>query len=187
MRLFVAIELGQGTREALGVAVAPLRADAPELAWVPNEKLHLTMKFLGDVPDERLPAVVGMVDGVARAHRAFSMELGGLGAFPNFRLARVVWLGVEQDARLELLHHDLELAGEREAFEVEGRAFRPHVTLARMKASLDAERARRFAGVARAVDFTATVEVAEITLFESTLAPAGARYRRIHAATLGGR
>jgi 2'-5' RNA ligase len=114
------------------------------------------------------------------------MHVAGVGAFPNFRRARVVWIGVDNEPRLELLHHDLEVAGGVEGFEIEGRAFRPHVTLARVRAPLEVERARRLARLARTVDFTVTTDVLEITLFESTLASAGARYRRLHGATLGG-
>jgi 2'-5' RNA ligase len=110
-----------------------------------------------------------------------------VGAFPNFRRARVVWIGVEQEPRLELLHHDLELACEQAGFEVEGRPFRPHITLRAVRAPLPVERARALARVARTVRMKAMVPVERITLFESTLAPTGARYRRIHAASLGGR
>jgi 2'-5' RNA ligase len=187
MRLFLAIELPAPLLDALESAIAPLRAEAPEIAWVPVAKRHLTLKFLGDVGEERLDGLVALADRVARQHRAFSMQLAGLGAFPNFRRARVVWIGVEHEAKLELLHHDLEVAGESEGFEIEGRAFRPHVTLARVRAPMDVEQARRLARVARKVDFSANVDVGEITLFESMLAPSGASYRRIHAAQLGGR
>jgi 2'-5' RNA ligase len=114
------------------------------------------------------------------------MQIGGVGAFPNFRRARVVWIGVNHEARLELLHHDLEVAAETEGFEIAGRAFRPHVTLARVRTPLELEHVRRLARLARTIDFTATTDVSEITLFESTLASAGARYRRLHGATLGG-
>ena len=86
-----------------------------------------------------------------------------------------------------MLHHDLELACERQGFEVEGRPFRPHVTLARVRAPLSVDRWRAVARVARTVRVKATVLVEHITLFESTLAPTGARYRRLHAASLGGR
>jgi 2'-5' RNA ligase len=187
MRLFLAIELSAPLLDALESAIAPLRAEAPEVAWVPVAKRHLTLKFLGDVGEERLDSLVVLADRVAREHRAFSMQVGGLGAFPNFRRARVVWIGVEHEAKLELLHHDLEVAGEGAGFEIEGRAFRPHVTLARVRAPMGVEQARRLARVARKVDFSAHVDVAEITLFESMLAPPGASYRRIHAAQLGGR
>ena len=186
MRLFLAIELPQYLQEELESAIAPLRADSPEIAWVPPTKRHLTLKFLGDVSDERLDRVVALAQSVARLHRPFTMHLNGIGAFPNFRRARVVWIGVEHESRLELLHHDLEVAGEVEGFEIEGRAFRPHVTLARIRSALELERAKRLARAARRIDFSATVEVAEITLFESTLAQSGATYRRVHAAQLAG-
>ena len=186
MRLFLAIELPDAVLDALETAIAPLREAAPHIAWVPREKRHLTLKFLGDVPEERVPAVTSFADRVARQHRAFSMQLQGIGAFPNFRRARVVWIGVEQEARLELLHHDLEVAGEREGFEVEGRAFRPHITLARVREPLPLEAARLLARAARRIDFSATTAVSELVLFESSLAPAGAHYRRLHAATLAG-
>jgi 2'-5' RNA ligase len=115
------------------------------------------------------------------------MSVREIGAFPNFRRARVVWIGVEQERRLELLHHDLELACERVGFEVEGRPFRPHVTLARVRNPLPADRLKAFARVARSVRVRAIVPVERITLFESILAPSGARYRCVHSATLGGR
>jgi RNA 2',3'-cyclic 3'-phosphodiesterase len=186
MRLFLAIELPPDLLDALESAIVPLRAESPEIAWVPPTKRHLTLKFLGDVSEERLDHVVALADRVARQHRAFSMQLGGIGAFPNFRRARVVWIGVEHEARLELLHHDLEVGGEAAGFEIEGRAFRPHVTLARVRSPIDVEHARRLARVARRIDFSATVDVGEITLFESTLAQSGATYRRVHAAQLAG-
>ena len=146
---------------------------------------HLTLKFLGDVGDDSLPAW-----WPRRIARPLCMGAGDFdprrGAFPNFRRARVVWIGVEQERRLELLHHDLEIECESAGFEVEGRPFRPHVTLARVRSPLPRAHAivrpRGAVGAPRA-----TVPVERITLFESTLAPSGARYRRVHSATLGGR
>jgi 2'-5' RNA ligase len=187
MRLFLAIELSDHIQDLLDEASASLRVEAPELAWVDRVKRHLTLKFLGDVNDEALPGLVAAMDHAAAGHAPMEMVVREVGAFPNFRRARVVWIGVEQERRLELLHHDLELACERAGFEVEGRPFRPHITLARVRTPLPVERLRAFARVARSVRVSATVPVEHITLFESTLAPSGARYRRVHSATLGGR
>ena len=85
------------------------------------------------------------------------------------------------------MHHDVEIACRDEGFELEGLAFRPHVTVARARTPLGEEKGWRLARVAQAIDFSATQNVAAISLFESLLAPAGATYRRVHAATLGGR
>jgi RNA 2',3'-cyclic 3'-phosphodiesterase len=187
MRLFFAIELDGDVQDLLDAATASLRAEAPELAWLDRERRHLTLKFLGDVDEQSVSGLVDAADRVALAHGAMEMSVHEVGAFPNFRRARVVWIGVEQERRLELLHHDLELACEREGFEVEGRPFRPHITLARVRSPLPVDRLRALARVARSVRVRATALVERITLFESTLAPSGARYRRVHSATLGGR
>ncbi|MEO6527977.1 MAG: RNA 2',3'-cyclic phosphodiesterase [Gemmatimonadaceae bacterium] len=186
MRLFFAIELGAPLLDVLDTAIAPLRAEAPELSWTSREKCHLSLKFLGDVPDDAAPRLVNAADRVAANHRLLEMNVREVGAFPNFRRARVVWIGVEQDPRLELLHHDLEIACEQAGFEVEGRPFRPHITLARVHAPITIERARALARVARSVRLRVAEQVKQITLIESMLAPSGAHYRRVHAATFKG-
>ena len=187
MRLFFAAELDDTIAQELESAITPLRALEPGLAWVAPEKRHLTLRFLGDVDEESLPTLLQLTDRLAATHRPFDMELGGIGGFPNVRRARVLWCGVEQEPRLELLHHDLELALETAGYELEGRPFRPHVTVARVRAPLDVERGRALARAARKIAFSATQHVAALTLFDSVLGPSGARYRRVHAATLGGR
>ncbi|HEX7980401.1 MAG TPA: RNA 2',3'-cyclic phosphodiesterase [Gemmatimonadaceae bacterium] len=187
MRLFFAIELPDDVQERLDEATTSLRAEAPELAWIDREKRHLTLKFLGDVADDALPRLTAAADHATATHGPLEMSVHEVGAFPNFRRARVVWIGVEQERRLELLHHDLEVACESAGFEVEGRPFRPHITLARVRSPLPVDRMKAFARVARSVRMRATVPVERITLFESILAPPGARYRRVHSATLGGR
>lgn len=186
MRLFFAIELAAPLRAGLDHAIAPLRAAEPGLAWVDPGKLHLTMKFLGDVPDQDAPRLVAAADAVAARHQPFEMTLGGVGAFPNFRRARVVWIGVAADPRLELLHHDLEVACGDAGFEVEGRPFRPHITLARVRTPLTLDRAKPFARAARRVAYAASDEVRALGLLESTLGSSAAGYRRVHAAPLGG-
>ena len=186
MRLFLALDLLPATVEALHLAIAPLRAAAPHVAWVPAGKLHLTLKFLGDGDEARLAELVKAASGLAAAHRAFEMCLQELGAFPNFRRPRVVWLGVEREPRLELLHHDLEVVCAGLGYAMEGRPFRPHITLARVRDPLPADRARALARAARAIAFSATEPVDRITLYDSVTGDAGTPYRRLHVATLGG-
>ena len=199
MRLFLALELEPATAGEIHAAVAPLRSTstppgtvdaerAPEraLSWVPVHKLHLTVKFLGDGDDARVAALGDALDRVAERHRALDITLAGVGAFPNFRRPRVVWLGVEAEPRLELLHHDVEVAAVDAGYEVEGRPFRPHITLARVRAALSTDRARALARAARAVSYSATAYVDRLTLFDSATGGSGAHYRRLHVATLGG-
>jgi len=187
MRLFLALELPATTAQELHAAAASLRDVEPDLAWVPVHKLHLTLKFLGEGDDARVAAIVEAADRVAARHRPLEVTLGGVGAFPNFRRPRVVWLGAEGEPRLELVHHDVEIATAELGYEVEGRPFRPHVTLARVRDPLSPERIRALSRAARAIGYSSTAFVDRLTLFDSATGSSGARYRPLHAATLGGR
>jgi 2'-5' RNA ligase len=155
---------------------------------VDEARLHLTLKFLGDQAESVAGAVSGAMDDIARRHRPFSVSVGGaIGAFPNFRRARVVWMGIEREPRLELLHHDVELACESLGFELEGRAFRPHLTLARVKERTEEGALRKLARASKGVTFEEEVSIASVDLMQSTLNPKAARYERLHSAALGPR
>src|SRR5437773_11584384 len=116
----------------------------------------------GEQTSERAADVGQAVVGVAARHRALAADLGGVGAFPNFRRARVVWIGVAHEARLELLHHDVELACERLGFEIDGRPFRPHLTLARVKRDPGEDTLRALARAAKTIDYHHTFTVESI-------------------------
>lgn len=171
-------------RREIVAATAALRECAPELSWAREPSLHLTLKFLGEVRPEKLPEVQESVAHVAGRHRELLMTLGGVGAFPNFRRARVVWLGVGQDPRLELLHHDVEVACEQIGFEVEGRAFRPHLTLARVRHALPEERLRALSRTARQTDYATDFLIRSIDLMQSDLSPGGSQYTTLMSAAL---
>lgn len=184
MRLFLAINLPTEVRAEVRAATAALRDEAPELSWVQESRLHLTLKFLGDVDEARLDELSAAAATVAGRHRELLMTLAGIGAFPNFRRARVVWLGIEQESRLELLHHEVELACESLGFEVEGRAFRPHLTLARVKHALPEERLRALSRVAKQTDFRTDFVVRSVDLMSSELSQSGPAYRTLVSAAL---
>ena len=188
MRLFLAINLEPEMRRSVIQATAPLRDAAPSLGWVDESRLHLTLKFLGPQPDAALSPLRAAMTDVAGKHRAFRMRVAEIGAFPNFRRARVVWMGVEREPRLEFLHHDVELACEALGFELEGRPFRPHLTLARVKERTDIEELRLLSRAGKKVDFEAECLVRSIDLMKSNTdhasAAAGNRYERLHAAPL---
>lgn len=187
MRLFLAINLPPDVQREVAAATVALRECAPELGWVRESKVHLTLKFLGDQPDDSVEPIGAAIAAVTARHRELVMTIGGVGAFPNFRRARVVWMGVEQDPRLELLHHDVEIACESLGFEVEGRPFRPHLTLARVRHQLPTERLRPFVRQARRTDFTTDVLVRSIDVMQSELSVAGSAYTMLASAALRSR
>lgn len=184
MRLFLAINLPADVRRDIVAATAPLRECVPEVAWIDEARLHLTLKFLGEQTQPVADAARDAAVNVAAGHRQLTLHLGGLGAFPNFRRSRVVWMGVEQEPRLELLHHDVEVACQAIGFEVGGRPFRPHLTLARVKHPLPVERARELARTARRVDYHGEVLVESLDLMESRPGSGGSIYTAVVTAPL---
>jgi 2'-5' RNA ligase len=184
VRLFLAINLPADVRLEVYAATAGLRAQEPEIAWIAEPHLHLTLKFFGETPAERLDDIRATVANVAGRHREFVLGFGGVGAFPNFRRARVVWMGIAQEARLELMHHDVEIACEALGFEIEGRAFRPHLTLARVKSPLPEDRLRQLSRAAKQIDFQTECIVRSIDLMQSTLSSSGPTYTTLVSAAL---
>jgi len=151
-----------------------------------ESNLHLSIKFFGEQPDTAPAALTALLAPVGAAHQPFDLRLSGLGAFPNLRAPRVVWMGVQQDPRLELVHHDVEAACAASGYALDGRAFRPHITLARVREPLPLANARALALAARAVVYKGVQQVSALTLFESTLGPGGPRYTKVASIPLGG-
>jgi len=184
MRLFLAINLTPQVRREVTAATALLRECAPDASWIDEPLLHLTLKFLGEQPDDRVDDIQAAAASVAGRHRELLMALGGVGAFPNFRRARIVWMGVAQEPRLELLHHDIEVEYEKLGIEVEGRPFRPHLTLARVKHPLPEERAKNPSRRARQTDYRSDFVVRTIDLMRSDSTATGPAYTTLVSAAL---
>ena len=185
MRLFLAINLDPAVRRAIMDAAAPLRAIAPDLAWVREPQLHLTVKFLGEQPDDLAARLADAMRGVGGRNRTIDAEVGGIGAFPNFRRPRVVWIGVTPEPKLELLHHDVESTCETLGIPVDGKPFRPHLTLARVKPRASDPRAfRELARAATDVDYVEEIVITSVDLMASELTTAGSRYRVVASVPL---
>jgi RNA 2',3'-cyclic 3'-phosphodiesterase len=184
VRLFLAINPPAEVRRETGAATAALLASAPEIARVDGERIHLTLKFLGEQAPERLDDIEASLAGVAGRHRELLMSIGGISAFPNFRRARVVWMGVNPDPRLELLHHDVELAYADLGIPIEGRPFRPHITLARIKTPLSDDRMRGLSRAAKATTYRSSFIVRTIDLMRSEPTATGSAYTTLVSAAL---
>ena len=185
MRLFLAVNLPAEVRHAIADAAAPLRAAAPSLSWVSEEKVHLTVKFLGEQSESMADRVVAAMREVATRNRVIDVEIGGMGAFPNFRRPRVVWIGVTPEPKLELLHHDVESSCESLGLPIDGKPFRPHLTLARVRPrSSDPQTLRELARAARAVSYVEEVVISSIDLMESRQTASGSAYRVVASSAL---
>lgn len=178
-RLFAAVYPPAALAERLHAACAPLRAAAPMVRWVPAAALHCTVRFYGDVPQARWGAIA---EGLAQAAAGFDplvADVRGLGAFPTWGRARVVWAGVVADPKFELLHHDIEVAAMALGFEVEGRVYRPHLTLGRVAREVPVEVRRAIRDAARGVRVREAFRLETVRLMASHAAPEGRRHELV--------
>ena len=187
MRAFVAVNLSETEQQAVYDATAPLRDGGLPVKWVQPAGLHVTMKFLGEVADERATAIGAALDVAVATARPFEVALGGIGVFPTAARPRVIWLGVEVHPALELLANDIENALRPFGFEAELRPFSPHVTLGRARHGARSRAFGALPDLSAAVDYGSVVPVESVDVMESVLHPAGAEYRLHHRSPLGGR
>ena len=133
LRLFVAVDVPSDVRDELDAALAPLRERIPGARWPPARNWHVTVKFLGRTWPRLVGEVTEAVGDVASEARPFRTRVGGLGAFPSPRRARVVWAGLDDaGGELSALAAGLDAALARE-YPPEARPYAPHLTVARLK------------------------------------------------------
>jgi RNA 2',3'-cyclic 3'-phosphodiesterase len=132
IRAFVAVKLDSLIIRRICELAVELNPGLPGVRWVPAENLHLTLKFLGAVDEERLATVAKGLAGVVRDFPRFSIHAKGLGVFPDLRRARVLWVGLHGDS-LQELASQIETASEFWGFARERRAFAPHLTIGRWR------------------------------------------------------
>ncbi len=180
MRLFVAVEIEPTLATAAGALIKTLRIRAQHLApharisWVPEDRLHLTVRFIGHAGEAAATAIQRALDPPL-ALAPFSLSLAGPGAFPLSGRPKVVWVGIaDGGARLEELEREVTGRLAKAGVPVEDRPYRPHLTLARVREAAGLRPSRLFEGVEATSLGTTRVEA--ITLFESRLASHGPEY-----------
>jgi RNA 2',3'-cyclic 3'-phosphodiesterase len=184
VRLFVALDIPDEVRRAIGEMIARLRDVARGARWVRPEGVHVTLKFIGETPEEQ----VAKIDAALRAVRAVGpveAKFRGAGFFPNERHPRVFWAGVEASPNLAQLAGDVDARLASLGTEVETREFRPHLTLARFKSEDGLARLREEIKKLEPFDF-GSMKTSEFHLFRSQLGPGGAKYTKLASFPFGG-
>lgn len=186
MRCFIAIELDARIRGPLEQWIEREIRSLSGLRAATGEQLHITLKFLGEVPEDRVARIAAVLAETAAQVAPFPIGLERLGAFPSASRARVLWCGIADPgggmARwLALAEPALTLLG----YPAEGRAFQAHVTLARARDAGGSRAIARLLSRSSLPD-TPQMEVRELVLFQSRLSPQGARYEALARAALRG-
>jgi 2'-5' RNA ligase len=184
MRTFIAIELPHHIADALGNLQETLRSSKLNIRWVRPENIHLTLKFLGDIPPEAVDPISRTLSESVRNYDPISLSAKGSGVFPGIKNPRVIWVGLSgQVLRLKTMQQALEENLTALGFEKEKRTFKGHVTLGRIKGSVDPVRLN--AALNAVMDFQTEPFLADrIFLFQSDLKPSGPVYTKIASAAL---
>jgi 2'-5' RNA ligase len=179
VRLFVAISLSAELRASFSGLLQELRPLAPLAKFVPTENLHLTLKFLGEVPQAKLDDVRSVLSTI-RCERPIALEFRALAFFPNERRPKVLWVDVESTASLKSLAADIDRAMHTLGFPLETRAFTPHLTLARFyKPGVPAN--LRMAVTENGSRSFGSLTTGDFHLIESKLKPSGAEYNLLES------
>jgi RNA 2',3'-cyclic 3'-phosphodiesterase len=133
MRLFAALPVPEPARSDVSRLLQRLRGGDWPVRWVHEDNVHLTLKFFGEVPPDRLDVIAEALQFAVPGTGPLDLSLAEPGVFPNLRRPRVVWLGVSAPAALELLQDRLERRAEAIGFPPEGAPYHPHLTLGRVR------------------------------------------------------
>jgi 2'-5' RNA ligase len=135
IRCFIAIELPENVKAQLTELETTLKTRSPQIVkWVEPGGIHLTLKFLGEVPEEQIDEIIMGIEDAVAGTTSFGLEISGVGAFPNLSRVQVVWVGVKGELdKLLALEQRVESNMEQIGFPKENRDFSPHLTLGRVR------------------------------------------------------
>lgn len=177
MRLFNAIEIPDEIKAGLTEAQRRLKSSGVvDASWTRPEGIHLTLKFLGEVPESKVQDIMNGLRHAAEGIGPFRLEVGGIGTFPNPKNARVVWVGLSGDIeKLSRLQAAVEETISEIGFERDERAFTPHLTLGRIKYIRSRDRWIKALDEIKDISLSG-FDVAAVSLMKSELKPSGAVY-----------
>lgn len=186
-RTFVAIEASEALRRRAAGLVGRLRPLLPNARWVADENLHLTLMFLGDLGDAEIAEVCRRTDWVARANAPFTLRVAGVGAFPDARRPRAVWMGAGEGAEAVCrLQADLDDALADLAARGENRGFVPHWTLARLPRNAGGASPHLAEVLSGLADHDAgELRIEQLVVYASELRPGGPEYYPLATCPLG--
>ena len=176
IRLFIAVSIPRSHRERIADQIAGFRAKVTNARWTDIENQHVTLKFLGPTPTDRLADIQKVCTMVAAGRPPVSVTLTGIGAFPSRSRIRVLWVGLDDpDGTLAGIAADLDRALEPLGYAAEARAFTPHLTLARFRLPVPLKGGLPEFDLEDLPAFT----IDTVELFRSHLSPKGARYEML--------
>ncbi|MBU0755494.1 MAG: RNA 2',3'-cyclic phosphodiesterase [Planctomycetes bacterium] len=181
MRAFVAVEIDEAVRARLAEVRSSGRLHGSAVRWVRPDRMHITMKFIGEMDPLSVPLVTKAIQSASQGVRPFEVEFASVGVFPDLKRPRVFWAGIRDAGKnLEIVYNRLEAELSKLEFKSDRKPFLPHLTLARIKGKpsgrVDLEEGRDLSFGRQTVK--------KVTLFESVLRPEGPIYTPLSTVTL---
>ncbi len=176
LRLFIAFSTPPLVKESALRLIGTLRSANADVSWERGEKLHCTVKFLGDTAPDRIPGLMEVLTILAESVPPFAVSYRSVGCFPNNRSPRVLWIGIEDPSgTLKDLQQKLEASLTTLGFEPEDRPFHPHLTLGRVRSP---KNQRQLLAMMETVTFASDLYTVDaFMLMQSELQPTGSLYR----------
>lgn len=179
VRLFVACEVPEEVRASIGEVIDELkRRSGSSVRWIRPEGVHVTLKFLGEVPVKKLPGIKLAIQEATSGHQPFELEFSNIGTFGGREGLRIMWVGIAGDVlRLEALVRAVNAALGVVGFEPERRPFRPHLTLGRVKDEIPTrQRAQIEVDVGKLEVPEISWRTSHVSLMRSRFTPQGVAY-----------
>ncbi len=177
IRTFIAIKIPDDIQRKLSGIQDKLKQSGAHVSWVKPDNIHLTLKFLGNMEEQRIPDITACIEKSAASVKPFQLQVGYAGAFPNVRFPRVIWVGVTDDETnsLKTLQSGLSSCLGTLGFQEENERFQPHLTLGRVRSQ------KSRSSLLRAIESMVNIWVGQISvdivyLVRSELRPTGAKY-----------
>jgi RNA 2',3'-cyclic 3'-phosphodiesterase len=182
MRIFMAIEFPEEIKEIIIQRINLFKKLHPQFKWIKRPALHLTLKFIGELPDTIIPGIYNQLKEAFLHTDPFNLASGPLGFFPSAKRARVFFLDLKKSDPLEICYQIIENRLELIGIEKDKRAFHPHITLARIKNfNLTSEQSQALQSQSMP---QIIINVNEIILMQSELSASGARYTPVQRFSL---
>ena len=185
LRSFIAIELPETVKSAFVELQGELKKTGADIRWVKPENIHLTLKFLGNT-EESTDSIVDVIKGTCSRFEPVTLEIRGVGVFPNVKSPRVIWAGMNCNTALAEIRNSIEEGLFSLGFERDSRKFSPHLTLGRFRSSQGRRPLMDKIELLKDKSY-GMIHAETVVLMKSDLAPGGAQYTRLAEISLGKR
>lgn len=185
IRSFIAIEISGDARGEMKRVIGQFKSSAADVKWVNPDTVHLTLKFLGDVSEEKIEKIKSCLTEIVKNSPSFDIVLGEVGVFPDWKYAKVIWIGVAEGAeKASVLAELIEDSMLEEGFEKEKRPFKCHLTLGRVRGAKNKDKLKSTSSSIKVVPVR--MNISKVVLFKSELTTEGAIHTPLSEFILAG-